>query len=399
MGAATSIELGTLDGAMGQGRDDERRMYHAHAHRGNTIVVTRVLAPGQGRLLARSAVDARSRDEIAQAHALYPLAPSSSADRMVMLMEALVEFLEAVEGNLQHRDDATDNRTPQDVLELLPCRAASSSDLDKECYICLSHFQADEQMRTLPCGHEFHVSCVDKWLLDVHRTCPCCRLDICASAGDGEPKTPDDIVRANSLQSRVSSRMGSREMAVEGMRRSTLGNVSDATADRRLALIEESSERGAERSGPSMLRTGSLAGQEAAEQALSAGPAGSAHRSGEEASSAAQQSPAPQQARSSWASGGVASHGGEASGDASSMVGSARQHLPSAIHRDSASPAPMLFGAGDRARLAADLRQSLTSRPASSIPEPQASSREEANDASTAPLPQAPATRATGVGE
>lgn len=68
-------------------------------------------------------------------------------------------------------------------------------DDSKECYICLSNFETvswqhrlvrvsegsmqDELIRKLPCQHEFHAHCIDKWLLDVHRTCPCCRVDIC----------------------------------------------------------------------------------------------------------------------------------------------------------------------------------------------------------------------------
>jgi len=41
-------------------------------------------------------------------------------------------------------------------------------------------------MRKLPCKHEFHAKCVDRWLLDVHRTCPCCRADVCLDDSDSE---------------------------------------------------------------------------------------------------------------------------------------------------------------------------------------------------------------------
>jgi hypothetical protein len=284
MGAATSIEVGGVV----HRRWDERGMYHAHP--GDTILVTRVFGPGRpglegqlvpselGEVLAGR--NGHSREAM-ESRALYPLAPSGSTDRMVMLMEALVEFLEAVEGNL-HNNDEPDNRTPQRILEQLPCRRAADADVEKECYICLSHFAEDEQVRTLPCGHEFHVPCVDRWLLDVHRTCPCCRLDICASASDGEPKPPEDFVSMREVErSRLGSRLGSREMALAGLRRSA-GDGSDATPDRRWAMIGESAEREARLSeAPS---TGSLLTiQEAGERAASS--AAAAHRPPQERAS------------------------------------------------------------------------------------------------------------------
>eukprot|EP01051_Picozoa_sp_SAG22_P002211 SAG22_NODE_97_length_20760_cov_43.302850_13_plen_285_part_00 len=52
-----------------------------------------------------------------------------------------------------------------------------------ECYVCLDTYQPGDRIRRLPCKHEFHVGCVDKWLLDVHCTCPTCRQDV---TGDGD---------------------------------------------------------------------------------------------------------------------------------------------------------------------------------------------------------------------
>ena len=44
-----------------------------------------------------------------------------------------------------------------------------------ECYVCLEAYKPGDRIRRLPCKHEFHAVCVDKWLLDVHSTCPICR--------------------------------------------------------------------------------------------------------------------------------------------------------------------------------------------------------------------------------
>ena len=40
---------------------------------------------------------------------------------------------------------------------------------DGRCYICLLEYEEGDRMRVLPCGHEFHQSCVDKWLKEIHR--------------------------------------------------------------------------------------------------------------------------------------------------------------------------------------------------------------------------------------
>eukprot|EP00930_Biecheleria_cincta_P057947 TRINITY_DN4380_c0_g1_i1.p1 TRINITY_DN4380_c0_g1~~TRINITY_DN4380_c0_g1_i1.p1 ORF type:complete len:667 (+),score=92.58 TRINITY_DN4380_c0_g1_i1:61-2001(+) len=43
-----------------------------------------------------------------------------------------------------------------------------------QCVVCLDEFQDGDRVRALPCGHVFHVGCVDEWLgRDAH--CPLCR--------------------------------------------------------------------------------------------------------------------------------------------------------------------------------------------------------------------------------
>nr|XP_005892645.1 PREDICTED: LOW QUALITY PROTEIN: RING finger protein 44 [Bos mutus] len=44
------------------------------------------------------------------------------------------------------------------------------------CVVCFSDFEARQLLRVLPCNHEFHTKCVDKWL-KANRTCPICRAD------------------------------------------------------------------------------------------------------------------------------------------------------------------------------------------------------------------------------
>lgn len=32
------------------------------------------------------------------------------------------------------------------------------------CVICISEFELKQTLRVLPCSHEFHAKCIDKWL-------------------------------------------------------------------------------------------------------------------------------------------------------------------------------------------------------------------------------------------
>ncbi|XP_023338076.1 leucine-rich repeat extensin-like protein 5 [Eurytemora carolleeae] len=44
------------------------------------------------------------------------------------------------------------------------------------CVVCMCDFECRQMVRVLPCAHEFHSKCVDKWLKS-NRTCPICRGD------------------------------------------------------------------------------------------------------------------------------------------------------------------------------------------------------------------------------
>lgn len=50
------------------------------------------------------------------------------------------------------------------------------------CSICLSEYEVGEQVRTLPCYHQYHQGCIDPWLLNVTALCPICKRDLFPSA-------------------------------------------------------------------------------------------------------------------------------------------------------------------------------------------------------------------------
>ncbi|XP_016351083.1 RING finger protein 44-like [Sinocyclocheilus anshuiensis] len=59
-----------------------------------------------------------------------------------------------------------------------PAHSAGKTD----CQICFSEYKAGERLRILPCLHDYHVKCIDRWLKE-NATCPICRADISECGG------------------------------------------------------------------------------------------------------------------------------------------------------------------------------------------------------------------------
>ncbi|KAK0415757.1 hypothetical protein QR680_012102 [Steinernema hermaphroditum] len=70
------------------------------------------------------------------------------------------------------------------ALAKIPTRQLRQGDLqlDADCPVCIDPYNVGDVIRTLPCRHIFHKTCVDPWLLE-HRTCPMCKQDILKAFG------------------------------------------------------------------------------------------------------------------------------------------------------------------------------------------------------------------------
>mmetsp|Transcript_44717 Transcript_44717/g.113775 ORF Transcript_44717/g.113775 Transcript_44717/m.113775 type:complete len:280 (-) Transcript_44717:103-942(-) len=79
---------------------------------------------------------------------------------------------------------ASQGMAPGEIL-LLPGVHLCSAELaatDQDCSICLNNWQAGDQLRQLSvCGHTFHRSCVDLWLLRSSQ-CPLCKVGVAPGA-------------------------------------------------------------------------------------------------------------------------------------------------------------------------------------------------------------------------
>lgn len=58
-----------------------------------------------------------------------------------------------------------------------------ADDSERKCLVCQCEYEKDDELRRLPCGHCFHVPCVDQWL-KTKDVCPYCRVCIVTNKAD-----------------------------------------------------------------------------------------------------------------------------------------------------------------------------------------------------------------------
>lgn len=71
----------------------------------------------------------------------------------------------------------------KEVIDSIPSFRYSASSKDSSngnCVVCMSNYINREKLRRLPCNHDFHAKCIDRWLKN-NRTCPVCREEIIES--------------------------------------------------------------------------------------------------------------------------------------------------------------------------------------------------------------------------
>jgi hypothetical protein len=125
---------------------------------------------------------------------------------------------------------------------------------DKEgqgCSICTDDFERGQDIRVLPCNHQFHPACVDPWLLNVSGTCPLCRIDLHPAASPTEDTERDDVSRSNSYAPPLTDPDEPEGLGSRATRRiSMLRNVLHLrTAEERAAALRELREDAETRTG------------------------------------------------------------------------------------------------------------------------------------------------------
>lgn len=76
-----------------------------------------------------------------------------------------------------------DVRNMKEKSELIEALLSSRGSTDTACSICCEDYVTDDDLRVLPCGHKFHLQCIDRWFLSLtdHTrpvACPYCNTQL-----------------------------------------------------------------------------------------------------------------------------------------------------------------------------------------------------------------------------
>uniref|UniRef100_A0A671DHZ6 RING-type E3 ubiquitin transferase n=1 Tax=Rhinolophus ferrumequinum TaxID=59479 RepID=A0A671DHZ6_RHIFE len=72
----------------------------------------------------------------------------------------------------------------REQIDNLTVRSFGKNEVLKSCSICIMEYTEGNRLRVLPCSHEYHIHCIDRWLAD-NSTCPVCRGKV-VDSGEGE---------------------------------------------------------------------------------------------------------------------------------------------------------------------------------------------------------------------
>ncbi|KAK3822654.1 MAG: hypothetical protein J3Q66DRAFT_329858 [Benniella sp.] len=142
-------------------------------------------------------------EEVSMAHSDYtplsrnamPLLSRGSHDATAAITDVATDIMslmrrrqtsESHQGHQEHSvHDASMMDKKQQVCTAIHSSTAenkqqpfANADAQTSCSICLMEYEVGEQVRTLPCYHQYHASCIDPWLLNVTTLCPICKRDL-----------------------------------------------------------------------------------------------------------------------------------------------------------------------------------------------------------------------------
>lgn len=87
----------------------------------------------------------------------------------------------------EEEDDEHPRGLTKEQIDNLATRTYGQASLEGEigraCSVCINEYAQGNKLRRLPCSHEFHIHCIDRWLSE-NNTCPICRQPILTAHRD-----------------------------------------------------------------------------------------------------------------------------------------------------------------------------------------------------------------------
>ncbi|KAH7685942.1 E3 ubiquitin-protein ligase SIS3 protein [Dioscorea alata] len=133
---------------------------------------------------------------------------------------------------------ATQREAVEALIQELPKFMLKAVPTDcSECPICLEEFRVGNEVRGLPCAHNFHVECIDQWLR-LNVKCPRCRcsvfpnLDLSALSNirlDSELASASEVTTATTRYMQTQTGGQSYRVRLQGLRRPV--HTENANAD------------------------------------------------------------------------------------------------------------------------------------------------------------------------
>lgn len=87
---------------------------------------------------------------------------------IVIVSPTIMLFFIYISWQIRQRQRRQQELAPYDMVSRLQLKKFSHEKVKEnereECVICLEDYQEGEDLRVLPCQHDFHAACVDAWL-------------------------------------------------------------------------------------------------------------------------------------------------------------------------------------------------------------------------------------------
>ncbi|PYH72138.1 RING-H2 finger protein [Aspergillus vadensis CBS 113365] len=142
----------------------------------------------------------------------------------------------------QPQTEAPPTESQEEKRSDAPATETTTDHPNFSCPICTDDFVKGQDLRVLPCNHQFHPECIDPWLVNVSGTCPLCRIDLNPpqqegeeeqDLGDGQPETAEGAAEATTESGH------GRHRRISNYLHGTLNarRMRDASVEERLAAL------------------------------------------------------------------------------------------------------------------------------------------------------------------